>query len=333
VVRSLFDGEIFTNPDHDVVFTILANLSARGSGTVVAGRDFVSNSEIALPSAFDASLVYGGRYRIGPLEAAHLHLASNAPSPQGVHFNGRNDAASGHGTQLGSVARRFWLPDRAGLARSRRTVLVNAETVGRGIVPGRWRDGTWEVRGTLLFGSFRLDPEVVYVVEGNASLESVLLAAETSATVAARGWIAIGNLGLLASGSPCSSLPRMPGAPASGSSLCIPAGPTSRQTLHLLAERDLVIGRPTIDVVLDPLAEELFLRSEVVPGTGIGTSVANLGGRTAILGYSETAKVWTLVSLVSLGADTRLNLCGQRDVTLVFAASVSDRVRTYRPDR
>ncbi|MGH7818216.1 MAG: hypothetical protein ACREQ9_00425, partial [Candidatus Binatia bacterium] len=215
------------------------------------------------------------------------------------------------------------------IVRDPGTVIVNETNVP----VGSWNAGTdtWEYNGSLILGSFGLDPEVIYYVEGNAKIDTLLLAANAYATIVTRGWLAIENLGLLTAGGLCATLDVMTGPASAGASVCAAAGADTVQHLHLKAEEDLVIGYETIDVALNAALENAYLGAGVTAGTGIGTTIANVAGRSELHAYSEKGRLWALVSAVNALSDTRVNLCSLQDATLAFAASVANDVSTYDP--
>lgn len=284
----LFGGNIFSN--RDVEFQIDAAIANNASGTVRAGRDF-NNAGLALgvlSNLSGASLYYEGSYDPAPLDGL-VHLLWPLAAV-GVHFG--NGGSSHHGQDVGPGGipeARQWRPDWKRLRRDA-TVVVSSESQPY----GSWdaASGTWIV-GTQGFAAGSTDR---YYVEGNVRMTGINLTRTASPTIAARGWISVRSITVLATG-------------LLGSDV---------QNVNLIAKGDLGIGRDVLDLNGGTFES---LPSAISGGLGIGLDLVTVASRMNLFAYSEEGDAFAMVGTAAALARFRTCVLARGDATLARTAS------------
>jgi hypothetical protein len=194
---------------------------------------------------------------------------------------------------------------------------------------GTWdtSTNTWTYTGLLVFPS---SDQVIYYVEGNAMLGSIQLAGGTSAMIVTRGFLVFDTLALVTtSGLSESASVKFARGPNTASVTVNVVVADNSQTLVMLAEKELSIGRPILS--LSPLTFDTENQALLNATTGIGLTASNLALNNYIQGYSETATAWAKVSAIDALSTTKGNFCGNGDTTLAFNGSIGSSVSYYPP--
>jgi hypothetical protein len=318
-LTTVFNGSIFSNRDVEIGWGVA--VLAGGNGQVKAYNNFYSNAALNLLSTLGATLTYRGAYVPEP---GHSH--GLIPLPRGVHFSNGI-----HGAQDLTIAQRpYPHPNYAALKADPRTVIVNAQNVPF----GSWDSATntWVYSGIL---KFPVSPTVIYYVDGNARLSSIYLSGGSTSSIITRGSLAIGQIGVLFPGVSLSGTVNVAVGPAgAAASVVANVAIGSVQTLHLLAEKDLVLGRSDILSITASSATETNTLSALAyanAGLSLTTGLLNIASTTNILAWSDTSTAWVLASGLDLAATTRANVCANGDATLAFRSSVASTVVPYTP--
>jgi Tfp pilus assembly protein PilX len=330
----LFDGIIFSGGN--LVIRNTSGARFQGTGTMIAGGDFIYDNQSANQrEPGPVSLYRGGVYR-NPIDNPPTH-------DKGPHFLNGTD---GHGQQVTSAARRLPRLDYRLLKRDTRTVLVSAEkppypcTSWSGCSYGSWNASTktWEYPGTL---NLPTNPKVIYYVSGNAKLGALQLSKDSSAAVVARGVLAVGRVDLYRG---TSTAPWVIAQRPNTSSWSNPVITTSTQTLHLYAEKELVLGR--LVTSMDPLMLENgvvqqdggllggltgiitgLLGSDPITGVVYGFDLSGVATNNRIFAFSENAFTWMRIK--GSAGDTRVNLCARGDATMMFEGTLTTPIGQY----
>jgi hypothetical protein len=308
-----------------------------GSGTMITGGDFIYDPNSSNQRELGDVWLYRGGAYVNPIDSSQ--------HSKGPHF--RNPVnGDGHGEQVTPAERRLPRPDYRVMKRDARTVLVSADrapypcTSWNGCGYGSWNTttNTWEYPGTL---NLPTSPQVIYYVSGNAKLGALQLSKDTGGAVIARGVLAVGRVDLYRGTSSGSwVIAQRPNT----SSWSNPVTTASTQTVHLYAEKELVLGRLVLS--MQPLTLESggggsgglvggllggllsgLLDSDPVTGIEFGFDLSSIATHTRILAFSENAYVWMRVK--GSAGDTRVNLCARGDATMAFEGSIAAPIGQY----
>ncbi|MGH7860166.1 MAG: hypothetical protein ACREQY_22800 [Candidatus Binatia bacterium] len=311
---SLFNGLIHSN--RDVVFNVAAGLDLDASGEVRAVRN-ITNQGLTLLSEVGANAFRGGSFNssLDTITVLGIPVHSN----KGVHFN---NGTNKHGVQQAVATRTFPHPDYDRIQRDPQTIIINDDNAPPF---GSWDSANdiWTYSGTFAFPT---SPEVIYYVDGDVSLGTILLAGNSTATIVARGWITFDKLDLVTSALGV-GVNLAEGADGTSSLITVTNGTV--QNIHLIGEDQVNVGRPLLSTV--PL---LFgLDSDAVAGavSGIALSALSVGStETRVTAYSETSTVWGKIALGSLYGGAEVSFTGYQDTTLAYTGSLgSDTLCPY----
>jgi hypothetical protein len=314
----IFDGDIFSNRDAEISWAIA--VASTAAGNVKAYNNFYSNALITVLTTLAANLTYRGSYI---LESGHSHLPLVG---KGVHF------ANGiHGVQDLTITKQpFAHPDYSKLKADTRTVIVNANNVPF----GSWDSatGTWVYSGAL---EFPASPTIIYYVEGNARIASVYVSGGSSSAIVTRGSLAIGLVGVLYPGISISGSANVAVGPTgAAASVVANVSVGSVQRLHLIAEKDLVVGRwDVLNVSIGSSTETntLSVVANANAGLTLTTGLLNIASENDIFAWSDTSTAWVMASGLDAAATTRACVGAEGDATLAFRANIASRVLPYAP--
>jgi len=288
-----FNGNFRSNGD--VTFDTTVALGNNALGTVFARGNFNTSGASVLSTLTNATLSRGGSYSSVVDGAIGLHSLSCGLLGIcfGTHFG---NTTLGHGTQVTIPPMRQWRPDWAHLRR------IANEKVTKDYQPfGSWDNasGTWIVGGY----SFPASEQKLYYVDGNVKLSGVSLFRRAAPTIAARGWISMTTLQVLSSG--------------------LLAG--DEQSIKLIGEKDVMIGRDVLDVSLGTFQSEA-----VVLSLGVGIQLVSVLDHTLdVFAYSQRGEVWGMVNnLASVNSKTRLCFAASQNSTLAMTGTLLSSIRS-----
>lgn len=285
VATDLLNGNVHSNGD--LHLTALTGAGIHGSGRFEAANQVVAYGAVGgILSTLSATLFRGGSWSAsGAL--ADIHVLG-APV-NGIHFS--NGAPSYHGVQQPVPSVPFPLPDWKALEQASGVVVVDADHLPF----GSWdsRSGTWVVEGRQVLPN---DATLKYLVRGNARFQTLTLARNTRASIAAEGAIEIGEV---------ASLQMNAGG-------IVAVGLNSGQTLRLIGRQNVFIGRSLSDPT------DVALSDDSRPGLNL---VASAAMSEDLAAYSQTGDVWVKSSTVSALVATRLNLVASRNSTYAVTAA------------
>src|SRR5439155_3592711 len=139
---------------------------------------------------------------------------------------------------------------------------------------------------------FPVSPTVIYYVEGNARIASVYLSGGTSSAIVTRGSLAVGLVGVLYPGISISGSANVAVGPAgAAASVVANIAIGSLQRLHLIAEKDLVVGRwDVLNVAVASSLETNTLSTVLNANAGLtlNAGLLNIASESDILAWSDT---------------------------------------------
>ena len=287
----LFSGTIFSNAD--VTFQLDAAVANDASGSVYARNNF-NNSGLALgvlSMMTNANLYYGGSY-VKAAGDTHLLTCGLLSICVGAHFG---SSPPYHGT-LTTIPKAIQPPQSFARLKRFANVIVNKDYQPF----GSWdsSSGTWLVNGH----SFPAGTQTHYYVDGNVKLGAISLLRTAAPWIVARGWISMTTLQVSSTG--------------------LLSGDV--QTIYLLAEKDLEIGRDVTNVSVPTFQSE-----STVLTLAQGIQLATVLDHTLnVFGYSVRGEVWGMVNNLSTLSKPKICLLGNQNATLAFTGTIGSVVKS-----